>query len=326
MAKYLVTGGAGFIGSHIVEELVRRGEKVRVLDNLSEGKIENVGPYLDKIEFINGDIRNINVVNKAVRNVDYILHQAALRSVRKSMMRPKEYNEVNVGGTLNILIAAREKGAKSVVFASSSSVYGNRHKFPEKETDLLNPISPYAATKLMGEYYCKLFSNSFGLQTVSLRYFNVFGPRQSLENQYAVVIPKFITCILKGENPPIYGDGQQSRDFTFISYIVDANLKAAVSDGISGEIFNVACGKDYKILDLVDILSEIMGIDIKPTFMHPREGDVKKTLADITKLETFLGIKAKVDFKEGLKKTVAFFKKTVGGENCKQQQFVMSFK
>ncbi|GAG89565.1 unnamed protein product, partial [marine sediment metagenome] len=283
MSMYLVTGGAGFIGSNIVEELVKRGENVKVLDNLSEGKIENIEPYLNKIEFIKGDIRDIDIVNKAVRGVDYILHQAALRSVPKSMMKPKEYNEVNVGGTLNILIAAKETKVKRVVFASSSSVYGNTDKFPEKETDVLNPVSPYAATKLMGEYHCKSFSNSFGLETVSLRYFNVFGPRQSLENEYAVVIPKFITCILKGENPPIYGDGHQSRDFIFISNVIEANLKAIESPGISGEVFNIACGKDYTVLELLRILNEIMDTDIKPVFMSSRPGDVKKTFADVTK-------------------------------------------
>ncbi len=307
MGTYLVTGGAGFIGSNIVERLVAEGQKVRILDNLSEGKIENIEAHLDRIEFIEGDIRDIAVVNKAIAGIDYVLHQAALRSVPKSMSRPLEYNEVNVNGTLNILIAAKEAGVKKVIFASSSSVYGETEKFPENEADSPKPISPYAATKLMGEYYCNLFSTSFGLDTVSFRYFNVFGPRQSLENQYAVVVPKFITCMLKGESPPIYGNGRQSRDFTFVSNVVDAVLKAAVSNGTSGEVFNIACGRNYSMLDLVAMLNDIMGKSIKPIFIPPRPGDVKKTLADIAKLGRVLKIRPKVDFAEGLKETVNFF-------------------
>ena len=308
MAKFLVTGGAGFIGSNITDSLVKRGEEVVVLDNLSEGRIENLDNVINNIRFIEGDIRNESDLEKAMEGVDFILHQAALRSVPKSMTRPLEYNDVNVTGTLKLLIKAKEKKIKRVVFASSSSVYGERDKFPEREEDNVDPISPYASTKLLGEYYCKLFSNSFGLETASLRYFNVFGPRQSLESQYAVVIPKFITCILKDEAPPIHGDGKQERDFTFVENVIEANIKAALTPGISGEVFNVACGQEISVIGIVDSINKIVGKKVKPVFGPKREGDVMKTLADTTKLRNKLGIKSFVSFQDGLKKTIEYFK------------------
>jgi len=301
MKTYLVTGGAGFIGSNIVERLVERKEKVIVLDNLCEGKIDNLKKVIDKITFIKGDIRVDKDLDKALRGADIVLHQAALRSVPKSMDNPVEYNDVNVSGTLRLLIKARERGVKRVVFASSSSVYGNTKKFPEKESDPACPISPYAATKLMGEYYCRLFSVSFGLETVSLRYFNVFGPNQSLDNEYAVVVPKFIKCILKNESPPVHGDGLQERDFTFVDNIVEANMSAAATRNISGGVFNVACGKSYSILSIVDKINLILGKNIKPAFESKRKGDVRKTLADITGLKQKLKIKDFVHFEDGLK-------------------------
>jgi len=305
---YLVTGGAGFIGSNITDRLVKEGFKVVVLDNLCEGKLENIAPVKDKITFIKGDIREEKDLDHALKGVDFVLHQAALRSVPKSLDRPLEYNDVNVGGTLKLLMKAKEHGVKKLVFASSSSVYGDRDNFPEKESDSVNPISPYASTKLMGEYYCRLFSNSFGLDTVSLRYFNVFGPRQSLDNQYAVVIPKFITSILRNESPPVHGDGMQERDFTFVDNVVEANIKAANTKGISGEIFNVACGSSNSILGIISAVNKILSKEIKPVFEPTRKGDVKKTLADITKLKTKLGIKDFIQFEEGLKKTIEWFK------------------
>lgn len=307
MNTYLVTGGAGFIGSNIAERLVEKGERVVVLDNLVEGKLENLQSVIDKIDFIKGDIRNEKDLDKALRGVDFVLHQAALRSVPKSMDRPLEYNDVNINGTLKLLLKAKENRIKRVVYASSSSVYGERDRFPEKEDDKVNPISPYATTKLIGEYYCKLFSNTFGLETVSLRYFNVFGPKQSLDNQYAVVIPKFITCILSDENPPVHGDGLQERDFTFIDNVVEANIKAATVEGISCEIFNVACGRSCSVLSIVDAVNAILGKNIKPVFKSKRPGDVRKTLADITKLKTKLGIKDFIQFDEGLRRTVEWF-------------------
>lgn len=308
MNRFLITGGAGFIGSNIAEKLVKNGEDVTVLDNLSEGKLENLSDISDKITFIKGDIRNEKDLDKSLKGVDFVLHQAALRSVPKSMTRPVEYNDVNVNGTLKLLMKSKEHKIKRVVFASSSSVYGDKETFPEKETDTTNPISPYAATKLMGEYYCKLFTASFGLETVSLRYFNVFGPRQSLDNQYAVVIPKFITCILKDENPPVHGDGLQERDFTFIENVINANLKASTEKATSGEVLNVACGSARSVLDIVKSVNSILGKSIKPKFTPPRVGDVKKTLADITKLKSKLGIEKFVSFEDGLKKTIDWFK------------------
>jgi len=308
VSKFLVTGGAGFIGSNIVERLVKEGLEVVVLDDLSSGKLENLKSVEDKITFVKGDIRNEKDLDKALKGIDFVLHQAALRSVPKSMLYPLEYNDVNVNGTLRLLKKAKENNVKRVVFASSSSIYGDRDKFPEKEDDEVNPISPYAATKLIGEYYCKLFSNSFGLETVCLRYFNVFGPRQSLENQYAVVIPKFITCMLNNESPPIHGDGLQERDFSFIDNIVEVNIKAATAKDVSGEIFNVACGDANSVLSIVNTVNKMLGTDIKPIFNPERAGDVRKTLADVKKLKQKLNIKSFIQFEEGLKRTLEWFK------------------
>ncbi len=224
------------------------------------------------------------------------------------MTKPLEYNDVNVNGTLKLLIKAKEHRIKRVVYASSSSVYGERDKFPEKEDDGTNPISPYAATKLVGEYYCRLFSTAFGLETVSLRYFNVFGPRQSLDNQYAVVIPKFITCILNNEHPPVHGDGLQERDFTFVENVIEANIKAATVKGISGEVFNVACGESNSVLDIVDKVNKILDKNIKPVFEPRRTGDVRKTLADIAKIKSKLKIKNFIAFDEGLRRTIEWFR------------------
>ncbi|MBN1354164.1 MAG: SDR family oxidoreductase [Candidatus Omnitrophica bacterium] len=306
---FLVTGGAGFIGSNIVDRLVGEGKRVVVLDNLCEGKIDNLSDSMSKINFIKGDIRNDKDLDKALKGVDFVLHQAALRSVPKSMERPLEYNDVNVNGTLRLLIKSREHKVKRFVFASSSSIYGERDRFPEREDDSVNPISPYATTKLLSEYYCRLFSNSYGLETVSLRYFNVFGPRQSLDNQYAIVIPKFINCILSDENPPVDWDGKQERDFTFVDNVVEANIRSATVDGISGEIFNVACGTSNSVLSIVEKVNAILGKDIKPVFGSKRPGDVRKTLADVSKLKTKLGIDNFIQFAEALERTVKWFEK-----------------
>lgn len=311
--KILVTGGAGFIGSHIVERLLKEGSSVVILDNFSSGKKENLSfvknySLTDKqYKLIKGDIRDYAVCSKVCKGVDVILHQAALRSVPKSMDNPYEYNEVNINGTLNVLKAAKECKVKRVVFASSSSIYGDNDKFPEKEEMYPLLISPYALTKLAGEYYCRVFSHNFGLETVSLRYFNVYGPRQSLDDEYAVVIPKFIDCMLKDKQPPIYGTGKQSRDFTYIDNVVEANILAAVVKSVSGEVFNVASGEDYSVLELVEMLNKIINKSIKAVFMPLRQGDVFKTLADISKIKKLLGYEVKVDFKEGLKRTVEWF-------------------
>jgi len=308
MSRYLVTGGAGFIGSHIVEELVKRKQYVRVLDNFSSGKISNLNGLENKIDLIKGDICSPAVCLKATRGVDFVLHQAALRSVPKSMKDPMEYNRVNINGTLNMLEAARKNKARRFVFASSSSVYGEVKNFPEKESFAPGPISPYALSKLTGEYYCRIFSLHFGLPTVALRYFNVFGPRQALDDEYAVVIPKFITCLINNQRPPIFGNGRQSRDFTFVKNVVEANLLAAKAKKLNCGVFNVAGGKDTSVLDLVRILNKILGKNIHPMLLEKRAGDVFRTLADISAAARFIKFRPVVDFVEGLKITVNYWK------------------
>ncbi len=304
MKKVLVTGGAGFIGSHLTEALVKRGYSVRVLDNFSSGKRDNLKGLINKIDLIRGDIRSLAVCQRAAGGIDLIFHQAALRSVPKSLAHPAEYNEVNIQGTLNLLQAAVKNKAKHFIFASSSSVYGDVKTFPEKEDFVPQPISPYALTKLTGEYYCRMFSYHYRLPTVALRYFNVFGPRQSLDDEYAVVIPKFISCMLKNEPPPIFGTGRQSRDFTYVENVVQANILAAAKTGLKGEVFNIAGGRDYSILELVRILNSIMGKKIKPVFLGLRPGDVFRTQADLTKVRRVLGFQPKVDFISGLESSI----------------------
>ncbi len=314
MSKYLVTGGAGFIGSHIVEELLKKGESVVVLDNFFSGKQENIDAAVDcgqptvDFQLIKGDIRDKEVCLTACKGVDYILHQAALRSVPKSMECPHDYNEVNIDGTLNILEAARDCKVKRVVIASSSSVYGDTDKFPQKEDAYPLLISPYALSKLTTEFYCRIFSENFGVETVSLRYFNVFGPRQALDDEYAVVIPKFITCILNDEQPPIFGNGKQSRDFTFVKNVVHANLLAATTPGVSGEVFNVACGSDTSVLGLVEVINKFAGKNIEPKLLPIRKGDVFKTLADITNITEKLNFNPEFTFEQGMRVTFDWFK------------------
>lgn len=308
MSKFLVTGGAGFIGSHIVEALVKKGNFVRVLDNFSSGKPENLKAVLDKIDLIKGDIRNKDTCLKATKAIDFVMHQAALRSVPKSLDNPSEYNDVNVQGVLNMLEASLRNKVKCFVFASSSSIYGEAVRFPEKEDDTPRLISPYALTKLAGEYYCKVFSKNYNLNTVCLRYFNIFGPRQALDDEYAVVIPKFITCILNSQPPPIYGTGRQSRDFTYIDNVVEANILATKNKNFKGDVFNIAAGIDYTILDLVKILNRILNKNIKPQFLPKRHGDVFKTQADLSRSNRLLGFKPKINFIQGLELTVEYFK------------------
>jgi nucleoside-diphosphate-sugar epimerase len=309
MANYLVTGGAGFIGSHIVEELLKRGEKVRVIDNLSTGKIENISNFLKKIEFLEADLRDMDMVQKAVRGGDYILHQAAIPSVPRSIIDPISSNSVNVDGTLNLLIAAKEAKVKRVVIASSSSVYGDSQVLPKSEELTPNPISPYAVTKLVEELYGRAFYQIYGLETVSLRYFNVFGPRQDPNSQYAAAIPKFITKMLKGEPPIIFGDGEQSRDFTYVKNVVESNILAAVSVEVGhGEVINIACGERITLNQLIDKINETLGTEIKPIYTKPRPGDVKHSLASIDRAEKLLGYKVEVPFVDGLKKTIDWYR------------------
>jgi len=309
MSKFLVTGGAGFIGSHIVETLVKKGHKVRVLDNFSSGKTKNLTSVINKIELIRGDIRSLKTCLKATKGIEYVSHQAALRSVPKSMVNPWEYNDVNIGGTLNMLEASKKNKIRCFAFASSSSVYGDIDRFPEQESFIPELISPYALSKLTGEYYCGIYAYHYGLRCAALRYFNVFGPRQALDDEYAVVIPKFIHCILHGQNPQIYGTGKQSRDFTFVANVVQANILAMQKKDRKFEVFNVASGKDYTVLDLVSILNKITKKNIKPVFLPLRPGDVFKTLADLSKSKKKLGFSPRVDFIEGLNITVNYFKK-----------------
>jgi nucleoside-diphosphate-sugar epimerase len=312
MANYLVTGGAGFIGSNIVEELVNRRQSVRVLDNFITGKKENLEPFLKKIELIEGDIRDTRVLRRAIKGIDFVLHQAALRSVPKSVDDPFTTNEINVAGTLNLLMAARDAGVKRVVYASSSSAYGDARRFPQRETDLPMPISPYGVSKLAAEHYCVTFARTFGLETVSLRYFNVFGPRQNPESRYSAVIPALLFKMLKGGRPVVEWDGRQSRDFTYVRNVVEANLRACAAPGISGGVFNIACGESTSVMDIVRMLNRILKTGITPVFAPKRAGDVRKTYADISRARRLLGIKKLVRFEEGLILTVEWFKGELG--------------
>jgi UDP-N-acetylglucosamine 4-epimerase len=312
MNKYLITGGAGFIGSSIAEHLIKEGHFVRVLDNFSSGKEENLAFARNlgkgQFELIEGDITNSEDCEFACHGMDFVLHQAALRSVPKSLEDPLSYNKVNIDGVLFMLKAASKQKIKRFVFASSSSVYGDTNKFPEKEDALPQLLSPYALSKLAGEYYCRIFSKYFGVETVCLRYFNVFGPKQALDDEYAVVVPKFIHSILHDEKPPIFGTGLQSRDFTYIKNVISANILSATTPGLTHEVFNVANGKDHSILDLVNTLNRIMGKNIEPNFLPVRQGDVFKTCADINKIRKLTHYKPIVSFEDGLRETVTYFK------------------
>lgn len=308
MSKYLVTGGAGFIGSHVTEELVKRGHAVRVVDNFLTGKRENIAPFLDKIEFLEGDIRDFEICKRASEGVDFVLHQAALTSVPRSVKDPLLTNEINVKGTLNLLLASQKAKVNKFVFASSSSVYGDDPRLPKKEGTEGTPLSPYAISKRVGEMYCQVFSQIFGLSTVCLRYFNIFGPRQDPFSQYAAAIPIFINKMLRKEKPTIFGDGEQSRDFTYVSNVVEANILTSTAQGISGEIFNIGCGERTTVNSLVQKLNEILLEEITPSYDEPRPGDVRHSFADISKARRMLKCKPLVSFSEGLKKTVHWYK------------------
>ncbi len=306
--NYLITGGAGFIGSNIAKRLVRDGESVRVIDNFSTGKRNNIDEIKDKIDLIEGDIRDTGTVLKAVKDVDFIIHQAALPSVPRSIKDPITANDVNVTGTLNLLNAAKNLKIKRFVYASSSSVYGDTPILPKREDMPPNPQSPYAVTKLTGEYYCSVFYKVYGLPTVSLRYFNVFGPFQDPESQYAAVIPKFINAVLHHNSPVVYGDGEQSRDFTFIDNVVDANILSCRNDKSSGKVFNIACGNRYTLNRLLTEVSYLTGNKANPQFIEPRSGDIRHSQADISSARELIGYRPKIDFREGLKRTVEWFK------------------
>jgi len=305
--KYLITGGAGFIGSNLAHTLLERGDEVRILDNFSTGRRVNIADILDKIELIDGDIRDYWTVQEAVADVDYILHQAALPSVPRSVQNPLTSNSAIVDGTLNLLEASRKANIKRFVMASSSSVYGDTPTLPKREEMNTDPLSPYAVAKLTCEYYCKVFYNLYGLETVCLRYFNIFGPRQDPDSDYAAVIPKFILSMLKGKSPIVFGDGNQSRDFTFIDNAVEVNLLATTAEAAPGRYYNVACGAQFTLNELLDMLREVIGTDIQAEYTPPRQGDILHSYADISRARTEMDYDPKVDFQEGLRKTIKWF-------------------
>jgi nucleoside-diphosphate-sugar epimerase len=308
MAKYLVTGGAGFIGSHIAETLVGRGDSVRVLDNLSTGKKENLASVADRIEFIEGDIRDLGTCRRAVAGCETVFHEAALASVARSVEDPLLNNAINVTGTLNMLVAARDAGVRSIILASSSAVYGDDLTMPKIEGREGRPVSPYGASKLFDEKYAQVFHDLYGMKAVALRYFNVFGPRQDPHSEYSAVIPLFITKILRGEAPTIFGDGGQSRDFIYVGDVVGANLAAAESAAAAGEAVNVACGVGTTINGLLAAINELLGTRVSPRYTEARPGDILHSTADITKAGRLMAFAPGRSFVDGLKATVQWYK------------------
>jgi nucleoside-diphosphate-sugar epimerase len=307
MAHYLVTGGAGFIGSHLCEELVRRGHRVRVADSLITGKRSNLD-HIKGIEFLEGDLANIDFAQTAVQGCDFVLHQAAIPSVPRSVKDPLTSNRANVDGTLNVLLASRDAGVKRLVFAASSSAYGDTPTLPKHEKMPTNPLSPYALQKVIGEQYLQMFTRLYGLETVAIRYFNVFGPRQDPTSPYSGVISVFATALLEKRSPTIYGDGEQTRDFTYVANVVDGVLRASEAPGASGEIINVATGGRISLNQLFEEMRKLVGADVKPTYAESRRGDVRDSQADITKARELLGYEPSVTFEEGLSKTVDWYR------------------
>jgi len=303
MKKAIVTGGAGFIGSHLAESLANRGYHIIILDDLSTGRLSNIEPLLRRtnVEFVQGSIIDLPLIQRLFRGIDYIFHQAAIPSILRSVENPLSSHEVNITGTLKVLFAARDSGVKKVIYASSSSVYGDTPTLPKREDMRPTPQSPYAVTKLAGEHYCRVFHQVYGLSTVCLRYFNVYGPRQNPESEYAAAIPKFIKSVLQESSPTIFGDGEQSRDFTFVKDVVEANILAAENDA-SG-IFNIGTGKSTTINELVKLIIDGVGADIGLVYREPKLGDIRHSLADISSAKTF-GYDAKYDLVEGLRETM----------------------
>jgi nucleoside-diphosphate-sugar epimerase len=306
MAQYLVTGGAGFIGSHLVEELVRRGARVRVVDNLVTGYRENLATVASRVEFIEGDLAQADVATAASAGVDYVLHQAAIPSVPRSVTEPVFCHEANVNATLNLLVAARDAGVKRLVFAGSSSVYGNVAVLPTREDAPLDPLTPYALQKLIGEQYLKLFTSLYGLETVTTRYFNVFGPRQDPSSPYSGVISLFIRSLLDGRAPTIFGDGEQTRDFTYVANVVDGVLKACHAPGVAGQVINVATGGRVSLNTLFGTLRSLTDADVVPAYGPSRRGDIRDSQADIGRARALLGYSPTVEFPDGLARTLAW--------------------
>jgi UDP-glucose 4-epimerase len=304
----LVTGGAGFIGSHIATALVARGDRVRVFDNLSTGRRSNLDHLGASIELIEGDLLDQATLARSMEGVEVVYHQAALASVPRSVERPLETHAACATGTLHVLESARRAGVRRVIYAGSSSAYGNQPKMPKAETDLPNPLSPYAAAKLAGEYYCRAFTQTYGLETVVIRYFNVFGPRQDPNSEYSAVIPKFVTAMLAGRRPKVFGDGHQSRDFTYIDNVVAGNLAAEASPEGVGRVFNVACGAQISLLELIASINQVLGTAIEPEFAPSRAGDVRESLADISAARHVLRYEPLVAFEEGLRRSIEYYR------------------
>ncbi len=303
MNTYLITGGAGFIGSNLVERLLERGYKVRILDNFSTGKRENINKFKEVLEIIEGDVRDIETIRSAMKGVEFCLHLAALTSVTRSVENPYDSMEVNIRGTLNVLVSARETNIK-VIYASSASVYGSNPELPRIEDMVPEPLSPYALSKFVGEHYCRIFHRAFNVRVVTLRYFNVFGKRQNADSRYSAVIPKFINALSQGNSPTIYGDGNQTRDFTHVENVVNASLLACEKDEVNGEIFNIGCGKRISVHELLSSMCKIMNVEINPAYAEERAGDVRHSEASIEKAKEVLGYKAEVDLEEGLRRTI----------------------
>ena len=309
---YLVTGGAGFIGSNIAETLVRRGERVRIFDNFSTGSLSNLRGFENHVEVIEGDLRDPEAVARAVAGVSYVLHQAALRSVPRSVDDPLSSDAVNTHGTLQLLMAARAAGVTRLVYASSSSVYGDTENLPKVEEQTPAPISPYAVSKLAAEHYCRMFTRLYGLETVSLRYFNVFGPRQSPESKYAAVVPLFIRAAMNREPLIVHGDGEQSRDFTYIDNVVDANLLSCTTPGVGGAVFNIACNERHSVLEIAHSVGRLLGCDVKIQHEPARAGDVRHTQASIEKAQRLLNYRPAIGFEEGMRRTVDALRTALG--------------
>jgi nucleoside-diphosphate-sugar epimerase len=311
MAVFVVTGGGGFIGSHIVEELLRRKQTVKVIDNFSTGRRANIKLFERDIEVIETDIAEDPNLARHLKGAEYVIHQAAIPSVPKSIVEPLPSHRANVTGTFNLLLACREAGIRRVVYASSSSLYGDSPTLPKHEEMMPNPLSPYGAQKLFGEMYCQVFTKTYGLETVSLRYFNVFGPRQDPSSQYSGVLSLFVTAVLEGRQPTIYGDGLQSRDFTYVQNVVEGNLLACTAPGVAGEAFNIACGDRITVNSMLQLVNKITGKDITPIYGDPRPGDIKHSQANIHKAETKLAYKPQVSFEEGLRRTIDWYRESI---------------